>query len=400
MSHFISRKSNSQQLLTQLISNDRFIAEIQSLDPAIVRKIIKHVGLEDAAELLPMLSSEQLQEVMDQDTWLRTLPGEEDKFDTKRFSTWLAMLLESGADFAAEKVLEMDEELFTLAISGLVMALDKDEMHILSIESSNDSETEFKYLDKVLESTFTMEMEGYVLMSKDTFHWDTVVDILTALQKQHSDLVERMLLRISRMTLELIDEADGLMNLLKDSEMLDSDVNSDRQERREKEGYVGPSAAKAFLKLIDQTKVEDILAETDLDHLTKMYFRGLRPSKVLQRAPLSSEMLQLLESHGITPQEELSSAKRLTSRRRVSSVQRHLQELQQSNPEMFKKNLGELNYLANVLISGYAPSDKKKKFLRPIEAMELAMEICDLGFAQSTDLIQAFKIGWKRHRGS
>lgn len=395
MSHFVSRKSNSQQLLMQLISDDKFIREIQSLEPQIVRRIIKHVGLEDASELLPLLSSEQLQEVMDQDTWLRTMPGEEDKFDAKRFSTWLAMLLESGPEFAADRVYEMDEELFTLALSEIIIALDVDEMNILGIKASNESETEFKYLDKVLESTFTMEIEGYMVMSKDSFHWDTIVDLLTALAKKHPDLVERTLLRVSRITLELIDEADGLINLLRDSEMLELDVTYDRQERRENEGYVGPSAAKAFLKLVENTSEEGLLQETEQDHLTKMYFRGLKVGKIVQRSPLSSEMLLLLESHGIKINDNLSQTKRLTSDKRISMVQLHLQELQTSDPELFKKKLSDLNYLANVLVSGYNSENKMKRFLRPLEAMELALEFCDLGFDRSTDLIKAFKLGWK-----
>lgn len=396
MNYFVSRKSSSQQLLMQLITDKHLISEIQNLESLTVRKIIRHIGLEDASELLPLLSSEQLQEVMDQDTWLRVAPGQEDEFDAKRFSTWIEALLENGADFAADKVFEMDEELLTLALSNLVMALDKDEMTLLAIEAENDSSSEVRYLDKALESTFNMEFEGYLVMSKEVFHWDTVVNLLNALQKKHSDLVERVLTRISQMTLELVEEFDGLYNLLKESEMLDSDVNSDRQERREKDGYVSPSSAKAFLKLIDQSSAEAILQETEPDHIANMYFRGLRPGKIIQKAPLSKELQLLLESHGIRATTSSSSLRKLSSGIKTSQVQKDLQDLQITSPESFKKKLAELNFLANVLISGYSP-DSGKKFLRPVEAMELAIQICDLGYIHSQDLLKAFKLGWKRY---
>jgi hypothetical protein len=399
MVNSVARRPNSQNLLTQLITNNQIIKEVQSLDPVIVRKVIHHVGLEDSAEFLMLITSEQMQEVMDQDTWMSARPGEDEKLDAKRFCTWIEVLLEVGADFAAEKVAEMDEELLTLVLSQLIMAIDSDELALMTRSAEDDRRSQNRYLEKALESTFTQEVEGYDVMSKDSFHWDAVVNILAALGKNHRDLVERILSRISAVTMDQIDEFDGLYNLLKESDMLESDVSGDRQERREQEGFVTPSSASAFLKLILQDSLVSIIESNEQDHISKMYFRRFKPGKVKVQNPLSAELLEILQVHGLDI--SVPAMKLLGSTKAPSTTQKYLGILREENETLFQQKLTELNFISNVLLSGFTD---RTRALRPVEAMELAIEVCDEGLnygkingleLDQSNLIKLFKVGWK-----
>jgi hypothetical protein len=78
-----------------------------------------------------------------------------------------------------------------------------------------------------------------------------------------------------------------------------------------------------------------------------------------------------------------------------------LQHLRHHEEETFKSKILELNFVANVLLSGYGP---QKKRMRPVEAMEMAIQVCDEAwvYAQEKnlsiepgDILRLFKIGWK-----
>ncbi|MNT33474.1 hypothetical protein D3C72_1694040 [compost metagenome] len=178
--------------------------------------------------------------------------------------------------------------------------------------------------------------------------------------------------------------------------MLDNDVSSDRQDRREREGYVAPSSASAFLKLSDQS--------VEPDHISKMYFRNFKPSKVKLATPLSAELMGILKTHGVkvsTPKMKLLSEAPTTS-----STQKYLRSLREGNIEIFQQKLLELNFLSNVLVSGY--TDRKRP-LRPVEAMDMALKLCDQGLELSEasgsevsqdDLLKLFKLGWQNRNKS
>ncbi|WP_415061656.1 DUF6178 family protein [Bdellovibrio sp.] len=400
MAKSLALNSNSQGLLNQLITNNQLVQEIQNLDAGIVRKIVHRIGLEDAGELFMLITSEQLQEVMDQDVWFSAKSGVDEKIDTNRFVTWLEVLLEVGADFAADKISEMDEDLLISVLSELVLAIDDDELALMVQEAEDDKYSKNKYLEKALESVFNLDLAGYVIMSKVSIHWDVISNLLISLQKNHQDILDRILLRLQSFTLEQIDEHDGLYELLTESEKLEGDVSHKRLERREEEGYVASSSAAAFLKLIAQTPLEDLARSDEQDHISKMYFRNLKLGKVKKYKPLSSELLEILKAHGVRVEPPLKT-KQLAGPQKKPGIHSYLSGLRDAHEELFQKKLSELNFLANVLITSRANG---KKSLRPVEAMEMAIQICDEGLQVSRrlkadvpeiELIKLFKLGWK-----
>lgn len=400
MAQFPVRKNSSSSLLTQFISNNQLIQEVQSLSPQVAHKIVRHIGLEDASEFLMLLTSEQIQEVLDQDVWKSPRPGVDDQLDAERFCTWLEMLLEISPDFAAEKVSDMDEDLLLTALAEFVFVMDSDELALMTQASENEIHSENKYLEKVLESIFSQEIESYLVMCKAPFQWEPISNLLLSLQKNHSDLLESLLVRLNGITMNQIDEADGLYHLLKESEILKDNVSYERQQKRETEGFVSASSAVAFLKGIQQTPLSKILENSEQDHISKMYFRNFKPARTRPAQALSPELQNLLSTHGV--QAGTSPTLQLQAPESAASpIRSALAHLRETNRELFEQKILELNFLANVLLAGHSPS---QKHLRPVEAMDLALKTCDQGFAyfqknnllqQPIDLILFFKIGWK-----
>jgi len=78
-------------------------AQIQSLAPPVLARLIGEVGLEDAGELVAFATTEQLARVFDEDLWASARPGEDERFDARRFVTWLEVMLEAGDAFGRRK---------------------------------------------------------------------------------------------------------------------------------------------------------------------------------------------------------------------------------------------------------------------------------------------------------
>jgi len=405
MTKLLTQRPSPQTLLTQIISNNQLVTEVQSLDAGTLKKIIRRIGLEDSSELLMLLTSEQLQEVMDLDVWTSPRAGVDEELDPERFCTWLEMLLEIGSDFAADKVAEMDEDLLASVFSSLVMVMNSDELAAMSENIDEDDSFRNRYLEKALESIYSLEIDDSLVMTKSSYQWDTLSNTLIGLQKKHRDLLDRLLRRLELITFDQIDEYDGLSNLLREREFLKEDLRDRREQRREQEGYVSPSAAVSFLKLIEQSSLQDLLQASEADPVSKMYFRNFKPQKIRPAAPLSDELSQLLKTSGVRT--ESSPLQLNAPSGSVSETRASLASLREKDPELFSQKILELNFLANVLVSGYAPQGKRR--LRPVEALEFVLKTCDHGRRVAVkaqqpihpeNLIKAFQAGWKDTQGS
>ncbi|KHD89607.1 MAG: hypothetical protein OM95_02450 [Bdellovibrio sp. ArHS] len=403
MTKSLTLKADSQSLLTQLIANADLVRDIQNLDSGVVKKIIQQIGLEDAGEFLMLVSSEQLHDAMEQDIWLSPKQGADEQLNSERFLTWLEILLEIGASFAVEKIAEMDEDLLCAVLAEKILAIENDELALMAQEADEDEHSKNRYLEKALESVHNMDLGEYVIMAKSAQHWDTISHLLIAMQKEHQDILDRLLSRLQRISLEEIDDSDGLYELLSEGEVITGDVTAKRSERREEQGFVTASTSTAFLKMIEQSTLAELQSEKEQDHITKMYFRNLKPGKPQGVKTISPNLLQILKMHSLHA-ETSSTPLQLSSAKERSAIRNYLTELRTSNQELFQKKLGELNYLANILMTGY---QHRKEPLRPIEAMDLAISVCDRGFqvAQSMqddinegELVKLFKIGWKKFK--
>jgi len=383
------------KILVQILEKPNLVEAVQNLDGKTFRKIIQHVGLEDSADLVSLASTPQLQEIFDEDLWKNLAPGEEEKFNDERFAVWLGVLLEVGSAFAAQRVAEMDEDLVTLGLSKLLFALDTDE--VADEARRHEEEDSLGVFEKVLDGTLTQELGNYILVARQQKGWEAVTSLLMALDEAHPAVLERILKRCYYASMDLINDNGGLFTVLSEGDMLESDASADREERREQEGFVSPSSAKSFLRLIEQTPLEKIL-EGEEDHISKMYFRGFKGTPVKPLDAKNQELLGLLHSQRVIREK---APKLLSDGAAGLPIRRWLRELSETQPELHARQLLELNYLANIVLSGV--SNGKTRF-RPVEAMDEALKICNEGLvylqqqktsSASATLILLFKLGWK-----
>ena len=116
----------ANRVLTRILEEPQWVQLIQSMRPALLARLIDHVGLEDAADIVALATTEQLKRIFDEDLWRSSRPGKTETFDAERFGTWLSILLEAGTRFAADKLSEMDEDFLGMAFAKQIYVIDLD----------------------------------------------------------------------------------------------------------------------------------------------------------------------------------------------------------------------------------------------------------------------------------
>jgi hypothetical protein len=381
----LARRS-ATSLLARILDQPELPAQVQRLAPAVLGRLVAEVGLEDAGELVALATTEQLAQLFDDDLWGSERPGEEERFDAARFLVWLEVMLEAGDWLLARRVSELPEDLVTLAVHRHVLVL---ELESLAAEMQAADEVEARQLDKALESFAYEELGAYQLMARTTDGGDTILATLLALDRDHHDLVCRILERCSAMDAEHIDDNGGLLEVLSSADMLEGDLAGDREDRRAEQGYVAPPAASSFLELARRNLEPSYDRH---DPMTRAYFRrlvrGSAPGRAdhsataahatsrgerdgLRRLLAQAELLQPAPVRRLLG--PASDAARAAAEPVLGPAMR---QLATEDPERFSQRSEELAYLANVLVAGCSFQQRR---LRPIEALHAVMSSCSLG---------------------
>jgi hypothetical protein len=406
-------------LLSRLLEAPELAAAVQGLSAPVLGRLIDRVGLEDAGEIVALASTEQLTDLFDEDLWRAERPGADEVFDPDRFALWLEVMLEAGDDFTARRVTELDPDLLTLALCQLVLVVDSQR---LGAQLAEAPEEELR-VDKALESSLTEELGNYLLVARKPDAWDAVFTVLVALDRDHHDFLEGLLDRASYICNEEVEDTGGLYQVLSAAETLVEDAGGARQDRRAQVGFVAPADARAFLALAAQSSPRQILDGPAEDPLTRTYFRSYqRPAPAASsgaRSPVAATVDD--RAAAVSPQtarltELLLDVQLLTAPAQPASASARdpftaaMTALGRRDPALHQQRLRELNYLANLLISGAGIEGRR---LRPVEAGELVLEICRLGLGhldrtgppdlERTTVVQAFRLGWsllhQRDRG-
>ncbi|HOU90283.1 MAG TPA: DUF6178 family protein [Polyangiaceae bacterium] len=114
----------SGRLLGALLDAPDLVEGLRALPAPAVTALVRRVGLEDAGEILALLSVEELTELLDDVLWTADAPGADEAFDPRRFVTWLEVMLESGEDLVADRLADLSEDLLALAVARLALVLD------------------------------------------------------------------------------------------------------------------------------------------------------------------------------------------------------------------------------------------------------------------------------------
>jgi Family of unknown function (DUF6178) len=372
-------RPSSSQLLARILETPDLAAAVRDLPAPALARLIDRVGLEDAGELVALATTEQLARVFDEDLWRSDRAGEDERFDADRFLVWLAVMLEAGDAFVAEKLSELPPDLVTLAFHQQLLVLDLDTLmsELQEGEHANASE-------KALSNCLAEEVSEYQLISRRHEGWDDVIAAILALDRDHHDFLLGLLERCCALSTEYIEDNGGLFDVLTSEEMLEADVAAEREDRRAEEGHVAPSSAAGFLKL---ARTATAMLPREHDPLTAAYLRGLGKRAIAAPAstpPQRSDLRRLLRE---SADEDASAAPRLRSPRdddRREAVEpllsAALRRLGEEAPHKLAARSEELAYLANVLAAGCSFDERR---MRPIEAVRAALATTSLGLELS-----------------
>lgn len=401
-------------LLTRLLEAPALAAAVQALPAPLLGRLIDRLGLEDAGEIVALATTAQLTDLFDQDLWRAERPGEDEIFDPDRFALWLEVMLEAGDHFTADRVVALDPDLLTMALGQLVLVLDHQRLGERLADAAEDE----RLAEKALESSLTEELGDYLVIARKPDAWDAVFTLLVALDRDHHDFLERLMERLDYISNNEVEDGGGLHQVLSAAQTAAEDAAAARQDRRGQQGYVAPADARAFLVLARQSPAQTIIDAREEDPLTRAYFRDFLPARPATAARGSSSatdlppavsagtahLAQVLADADLLP----APAPALPAASiRADPFAAALAALQHRDPSLHLQRLRELNYLANVLISGAGIDDRR---LRPVEAAELVLEVVRLGLQrlpapdlQSVSAVQTFRLGWsllhQRDRG-
>ena len=109
-------------------------------------------------------------------------PWMEEQFDANRFAIWLEVLRESGAGFAAQRLVEMDAPMVIAALARYLAVFDP------AVVDGADL-----VVPTVVKRGVSLELGGYVIAAKREESWDTITDVLAALENEHGDYFHRVM---------------------------------------------------------------------------------------------------------------------------------------------------------------------------------------------------------------
>ena len=395
----------SKQVENWLFEESKAVKIIEKMAPRRLMQLINFIGLEDASEIVAFTTSKQLENIFDIDLWKNEKPGEEEKFDFDRFAIWLKIMVDVSESFAAEKLMELDEDLVTLALCKLIWIIDLETI-MLSLTNSERSFDD-DLTDKILENSLSLEWDQYHIISKDDNSWDAIISVMTELDKKDHYFLNGLLQRICYISTEYIEGNGGLYNVLSSEDMLESNLAANRETRRSHKGFVSPSAAITFLSMAQSTPLKKIEKSKTPDYITRLYFDDIKTD--LNQFPKSHEELNANRLPDSVKQNQL-----------VESINDNdilifkvIRMTKKQNQNNYTQCIIELNYLANILISGYPYENRT---LNPIEATERVLSTINSGLnyllkinnkknsvislnevaklVMQESLVKLFKIGW------
>ena len=408
----ISRDRRS--LLERILDTPHLAHVVPRLQPEVLHKVIQTCGLEDCGDLVALATPDQLQRVFDLDLWRPAQPGEDEQLDPRRFGIWLEVLMESGAAIAAQKLVGVDIDLVIGSLAQHVIVMD-----YAAIAPFPTLEGDWVAPYQRPTDRLVRVIGGYHVEAKGTDTWDAIIDLLVFLDEEHPDYFHRLMAGCRALSNSRPEE-DGFHDLLADPEQDMFDLAVDREERREKQGYVTPAQARAFLRSARELRLDQTAPPRS--PVAQAYFRAiewteessgqappLSPSNDADAAEAMSSVVDVLLEAGVLPGQPrglLAGADDSASR--VLVLRTRMQYANEHNPVAFSSRSGELAYLANTLVAGCSVQERP---FTANEASDAAAAICNLGlenwsrywpqdppterFLIDHDLVSVFQVGWR-----
>ena len=93
---------SSRKLLKTLTDNPALPAFVRTLEAPVLKRLIEHVGLHDAGDLIALTTTEQMRDILEESLWETLIPCQAERLRPERFLAWLDVMLEAGTAFAAK----------------------------------------------------------------------------------------------------------------------------------------------------------------------------------------------------------------------------------------------------------------------------------------------------------
>jgi len=371
--------------LLSIIDHPKLPALIRKLSPPALSKLVGTVGVEDAGAIMAMTTPGQMREVFDDLLWRSAGSGLSARFSIGEFLRWLDVLNHEGAAFAARRMHSLGEQFLSAALGPVLDVHAKG--HQLGGQVALDDREDFG-------DFLVRTRPGY------DDHWDTVRTTLAALNDEHPRFLDRVLSCCTPTWTGFVSERPYVQARI--------DESGDRDERREQAGFVNPDTAAAFLDEARLTPMAALIETEGYDALSARYLArqslgDANSAKGSEEADIElsgdEELVGLLTALGRI--EGVSRAPRLLGPdgAQTLTIKDRLVALERDQLEAFTIRMGELIFLANVLMAGISCPE-----LTESEAPNVALGVCNLGSGlagQTTTglvhpggLVRLFRIGW------
>jgi hypothetical protein len=405
---------DARALIARVAETPELARAVAQLPARVLHGVIEQWGLEDCGELIALTSPDQLNALLDIDLWHNSRTSSDVHFDAARFRDWLELFAESGAAAAAARLCELDGALVATALAAEIAVFDP-----AAIMMSDDGVAP----GDTRREPWTCEVGGYLIAGRHGEPWDTLLDVLTAMSDAHFERFHAIMRGCRRLSYSRPEE-DGFHNLLENEEQTIFDLGVDRDERREREGYVQAGDARAFLL----TARSAHSARGRDDPIFAVYARvaaaRVEPADAMESSPpltaaesteeeraAVAAVVELLGDAGlVTPTTALLPGAGDPAPR-LSRMHRYMEDRLGRDAASYAACGEELAFLSNVLVEG--GSMQQRRFT-PREAQDAVFATCNLGLdmvaggtapgdsdktsgvseaAHERDLIELFQIG-------
>jgi hypothetical protein len=414
--------SRPKQLLKTLTDNPALPAFVRTLQTPVLHKLIEHVGLRDAGDLIALTTTEQMRGLFEVALWEGLKAGDTEQLRPERFLDWLEVMLEVGPKFAAERLIELGDTFVAVNVSPLIRIIDKE----TAVEHQDEPPC-FCLVCELAERDVSFEsFDEYLVTPVHEDEWEAVRTVLTELDGEDRDFLNRVLTRISpRPTARgFVDTADPLLE----------DETHERRERRERSGYITPPLAAAFLNVARGASIDALATTNDYDDITRRYFEQIAAAAASAEAERKRAIAEASDDED-SPRASVSAMRALedalveaeivsdrqplllkgpTVEHRVGlELKDRLDRLRFTRPDAFAARLGELAYLANILMVGCALDGKR---FSEADAAQAALACANLGLdrllgrdldpldrtqtaddllAAAPGVVRLFQVGWQ-----
>jgi hypothetical protein len=413
---------DGRYLIHRILNTPHLEQVVSRLQPELLHQVIQACGLEDCSELVSLMTPEQLAHIFDLDLWRAAQPSLDEQFDAARFGLWLEVLLEAGAAVAAQRLAGLDVDLVVAGLAQHILVYDR--AAVTPYETFDGEQLD---VSRIVDDGLSSDVGGYVLVARRADSWEAIVEVLMSLDAVHPDYFHQVM-GGCRMLSNSQREIDGLDDLLTESDQVMFDLAVDREGRREKQGYVTPAQARAFLQMSRQLQLETDAMPSE-NPLARAYFRALDE----RVADVHTESGLLSAGSEVVPSEDTEAAvaavfdvlleagviaqapRALLSgpeghAARLGCIQAHMHFVLDYDQATYSTRSQELAYIANTLMAGCAIQ------ARPFtaqQASDAAAAICNLGlenwppqwlpsnatappssFLVDHDLVSVFQVGW------